>query len=64
MARKILSSFSLTPSMLAEVQAKCSRMGVSMAEVIRCKLHEALQEDDDVLRKRVVEFNAGQSREE
>jgi len=64
MSRKILSSFSITPGMLAQVQAKCSRMGVSMAEVIRCKLNEALQEDDDVLRKRVVELNARQSREE
>jgi ribbon-helix-helix CopG family protein len=64
MPRKILSSFSITPAMLAEVQAKCSRMGVSMAEVIRCKLHEAVQEEDEVLRKRVVEFNVRQNREE
>jgi hypothetical protein len=50
--------------MLADVQAKCARMGLSMAEVIRYKLNEALDENDEVLRKKVIDYHRNQRNEE
>jgi hypothetical protein len=58
--RMIASSFSIDRTMLAAVQEKCLRLGLSMADIIRLALSEALREEDDSLRNRVLAFNAEQ----
>ena len=62
--RMIASSFSIDRTMLEAVQEKCLRLGLSMADIIRLALSEALREEDDSLRNRVLAFNAEQRREE
>jgi hypothetical protein len=59
----ITTTFQISQSELDDLRAKCSEMDVSMADVIRVVVNDALQVDNAVLHRRVVDYYKRQTRQ-